>query len=545
MKRRSPSRRANGHATPNLIGEQFRAVSAGRAVRQTLARIEATGAVAVYHSVDIRDGDAVRAALDAVENTLGPVCGLVHGAGVLADRKIEDLTDTAFASVYDTKVTGLQNLITACDDLRLVALFSSITARIGRPGQAAYAVANEALNVWARRESRERPGCRVVALNWGPWDGGMVTPALKTVFASEGIGLIGPEAGAQLLVNEITAADGPAEIVVLGGDSLPDAFRPQRAVAHEPAAAPKPIAQAAANSSTLKTVFERPLDLEAMPILRSHVIDGRAVVPIALMLEWLAQGAVQRNPGLAFQGVHSLRVLKGAVLHDDRREVLSVLVGKATRDASLFRIPVELRGNLADGTSFTHATAEVLLADRPPSGRHTLPLNGLARYPHTPRTIYREILFHGAELHGLERIEGLGPSGVSAVAKTGPGPTNWISRPLRQGWLSDPLALDSAFQLMCLWCHEQAGAVSLPTALGTYTQFCRTFPDKRVRILVKANRPSEYHAVAEIEFVDLDGGLVARIEGYECMIDPSLQEKFRRNRLSHTHAKARASSGSR
>ena len=540
--KRALASRANGHATPHLIGEQFHAISAGRAVQQTLARIEAAGSKAVYQAVDVRDREAVRSALDAVRSEIGPIRGLVHGAGVLADRKLEDLTDAGFGGVYDTKVAGLRNTADACDDLRLVILFSSITARFGRTGQAAYAAANEALNAWARREVRRRPQCRVVAVNWGPWDGGMVTPSLKTLFASEGVGLIGLKAGARYLVDEITAADRPAEVVVLGGRSLPDGLVANPAPILEAAPLPRPVARVSAN---LKTVFERPLDLEAMPILRSHVIDGRAVVPMALMLEWLAQGAVQRNPGLAFRGVDALRVVKGAVLNDDRREVLAVLVGKATRDGAQFRVPVELRGTLADGASITHATAEVVLADRPLQGAPALPSNGLASYSHAPREVYHDILFHGPDLHGLERIDGLGAAGVSATSKTGPAPTTWFGRPLRQGWLADPLALDSAFQLMCLWCHEQTGAVSLPTALGRYTQFRRAFPEGRVRIVARATRPSEYHARADYEFLDLDGGLVARIDGYECMIDRSLLEKFRRNRLPHPHAKARAARGSR
>src|SRR5262249_33758629 len=161
--------------------------------------------------------------------------------------------------------------------------FSSSTARFGRTGQVAYAAANEVLNKWAQREAAQRPACRVVALDWGPWDGGMVTPALKPLFASEGIPLIPLRAGARHVVTEIEAARGaPVEVVILGGP------RPV-----EPAAAPpEPI------PSSLSPVFERQIDVATLPVLRSHVIDGRPVVPMALILEWLAQGALQRNPGL-------------------------------------------------------------------------------------------------------------------------------------------------------------------------------------------------------------------------------------------------------
>src|SRR5205085_5038240 len=107
--------------------------------------------------------------------------------------------------VFDTKVAGLRGLLdaTAGDDLRLLVLFSSSTARFGRKGQVAYAAANEVLNKWARREARDRPACRVVSVNWGPWDGGMVTPSLKPLFEAEGVALIPALAGARYLVDEI------------------------------------------------------------------------------------------------------------------------------------------------------------------------------------------------------------------------------------------------------------------------------------------------------------------------------------------------------
>jgi len=45
------------------------------------------------------------------------------------------------------------------------------------------------------------------------------------------------------------------------------------------------------------------------------------------------------------------------------------------------------------------------------------------------------------------------------------------------------------------------------------------------------NRPSPHRAMADIDFLDADGEPVARIEGYECVIDGLLAPAFRRNRL--------------
>src|SRR5205823_732123 len=109
----------------------YRRITAGREVRDTLARTLAAGARAVYRCVDVRDGRAVTDVLAAVRRELGPVRGLVHGAGVLADARIEDKTAEQFDQVHGTKAAGLRNLLAALppDDLRALVLFSSSTGR--------------------------------------------------------------------------------------------------------------------------------------------------------------------------------------------------------------------------------------------------------------------------------------------------------------------------------------------------------------------------------------------------------------------------------
>ncbi len=44
---------------------------------------------------------------------------------------------------------------------------------------------------------------------------------------------------------------------------------------------------------------------------------------------------------------------------------------------------------------------------------------------------------------------------------------------------------------------------------------------------------ADARAVADIEFLDARGELVARLDSYECVIDSSLNQAFRRNQLVH------------
>ena len=106
-------------------------------------------------------------------------------------------------------------------------------------------MANEVLNKMAVREALRRPSCRVKSINWGPWDGGMVTPGLKSLFEQEGVGVIPLQAGAEFLLDELSADQDPVEVMVLAPPTAPTPAAPRRPV---PAV-------------NLPVAFERRLDL--------------------------------------------------------------------------------------------------------------------------------------------------------------------------------------------------------------------------------------------------------------------------------------------
>ena len=49
--------------------------------------------------------------------------------------------------------------------------------------------------------------------------------------------------------------------------------------------------------------------------------------------------------------------------------------------------------------------------------------------------------------------------------------------------------------------------------------------------MLRLARVTDHAAAADIDFLDSAGDLVARMEGYECVIDPSLSDAFARNQL--------------
>ena len=500
-------------SSPKAVEAEYRDVLARREIRAQLGRLEAAGAQVAYHAVDVRDGTALARILAEVRRRHGAIRGLVHGAGVLADRRIEDKTAEQFDLVYGTKITGLRNLLGALarEELKVIALFSSVSGRVGRVGQVDYAAANEVLNKLAQVESRRRPDCRVVSINWGPWNGGMATPGVRKLFEQEGIGLIEPAAGAEFLVRELRSADkGAVEVLALA---------PSKRIEAEPA-------------TTIEdsVAFVREVSVEALPFLESHVFNGRAVLPAALMVEWLAQAALHGNPGMAFHGLDNFKVLKGVVLEARQSITVSLRTTAATRRNNLHVVPVRMTSRGDKGREVLHAQADVLLTTE------NLPAAPEPALVDIPGGGYADayalgVLFHGAALHGIERVEGIAERGVAAILKAASAPIKWMTHPLRGTWIADPLALDSAFQMMILWSTAHRGAPSLPSALGSYRQFVSVFPKGGCRAVVAVALGISAIAVATIQFFDRQGNLLASAEGCEFVMDATLRDAFRLNRL--------------
>ena len=496
---------------PKDLESAYQSIARNRETTLALTRMKQAGSTVEYHAVDIRNADAITAVLSQVRATHGPITGIIHGAGVLADRFIADKTPEQFDSVYDTKVAGLRTLLNALetDPLKHIVLFSSSTGRFGRKGQVDYAIANEILNKWAHRESANRPDCNVVSVNWGPWAGGMVTPSLQAVFASEGIGLIGLQAGADYLLRELSQR-GPIETVILGQ------------------------AQSSTNktSTAIAPTHTFALNIEDYPFLKSHVIDAKAVLPVAIYTEWFAHAALHANPGLHYLGIDDLRVYKGVRIEEHETLNLAVVADKL----ETINGTQSVRVAMYSGTDWStlHARGTVRLNTKYEVPTPSIPDTPLGDYSRPMDEVYANgLLFHGEVFRGIESVSGYSESGIDVLAHPAPAPTQWITKPLRRKWVGDPLLLDCAFQALILWTFETQNAGSLPVAFKRLTQFQSSWPKGNVIIRARVTKHSAHQATATIEFIhEQQQSLLARIQDYECVIDASLNAAFERSHLA-------------
>ncbi|MYU18597.1 KR domain-containing protein, partial [Streptomyces sp. SID8361] len=89
-----------------------------------------------------------RTALATLIDDIGPLTGVIHTAGALADTTIDHLNADALTTTLTPKANPAWWLheLTQDHGLALFVVFSSSAAVLGSPGQANYAAANSFLD---------------------------------------------------------------------------------------------------------------------------------------------------------------------------------------------------------------------------------------------------------------------------------------------------------------------------------------------------------------------------------------------------------------
>ena len=102
-----------------------------------------------------------------------------------------------------------------------------------------------------------------------------------------------------------------------------------------------------------------------------------------------------------------------------------------------------------------------------------------------------------------------------------------MNEPLRSRWIGDPLVLDSAFQMAIVWCFEEMGAVSLPSYSASYRLYRDVFPQNGVAAILEVQEASDRKMKGDFTFLDAENVVIARLTGYEAVMDANLYRAFK------------------
>jgi polyketide synthase 5 len=163
-----------------FLAEKLGAAGAGRIVlngrsapsayaQEVIERIRRGGTEVEVSLGDIAEPETAERLVVAACATGLPLRGVLHGAAVVEDAALVNISDELVEKDWAPKVYGAWNLHTATakQSLDWFCVFSSAAALVGSPGQGAYAAANSWLDAFTHW--RRSNGLPATAIAWGPW----------------------------------------------------------------------------------------------------------------------------------------------------------------------------------------------------------------------------------------------------------------------------------------------------------------------------------------------------------------------------------------
>lgn len=503
---------AKGHQgekpTPREINRHIKQVLSSREIQRTLDAVASQGGRAKYVSADITRPAELREALDG---DMDQVTGILHGAGALADKYIQDKVEGDFDLVYGVKVDGLQNMLdlVSPERLQFLILFSSVAGFYGNAGQADYALGNEVLNKYAHYLHHTYPDCQVLAINWGPWDGGMVTPQLKRILTRRDVDLIPIDEGTDILVELISShRDGPQWVV---GNPLP---RPSSPV-----------------GPTLRTHrVTRRLSLEANPFLQDHVIGGRAVLPTVCAVGWFIHTCEGLYPGYTFFEAEDYRVFKGILFDDTLADEYVMELEETVKNEDTITFQGLISSRNEKGLERKQYQANITLKRALPEPPRLDDFNLEPGSQIPGEALYENnTLFHGPSFQGVKEVLDHSRQGLTTRCNLPALPAGEQGQ-FPAGFFN-PYLTDAHLQSLLIWASEYKGVQGLPLRISRGRQYQPLRFDTTSYVTMTVNSVSDHNLNANVISHDQEGRVISEVMGAEITLSERLNELFQQNQL--------------
>lgn len=479
---------------PNLaiVKKMYKQIVAKKEIDATLQAIEAAGGQAQYVKGDVTQLRTIQTAIQSIERDWGAITGVIHGAGRLADKYIQDKTAQDFHNVLSVKLDGLLTLLQCVNihQLEHLVLFSSVAGFYGNVGQTDYAIANEILSKAAHLFKTNHPNTHVSAINWGAWDAGMVSDALKKKFKEMGVTLVSSQGGPAMLVHELQTAYAGEPQVIIGG-TLP------AGISHT-------------DGALLTYHVDRTLVEDDNPFLQDHVIQGHPVLPIVSAVSWMTQTAEQLYPDFLTYQVKDSTLYKGIVFDGNQPQQYTTVLQERAKNAEYIVLDIKIQSQHPGAKLPTfHYSATVTLRSKQvkvDAPKHTVQLNGQA--PISKETAYsKRVLFHGPAFQGIQQILDITAERMVLECVAAP-ITPEIQGQFTTGGVN-PFFIDIQYQGMLFWVDQyHNGAFSLPLSTELATLYCPVPFGKTLWVQIDIIENKAHKAVANFTCFDPKDGTV-------------------------------------
>jgi enediyne polyketide synthase len=329
-------------------------------IARNLARYAAEHIVVEYFEADVTDPDAVRIAANDAAKRLGPVTGILHGAGITEPRLFREMDEGSFLRCVRIKTTGFYNLLSAVnlDDLKAVHLVSSVLSKTGMRSQADYTYANAWLDGAASSLANRFPDVQMVTLGytlWGETGLGLKLDSFKFL-RKVGVSALSTEVGVNAFIDLIARPRQGTVFTITG--RLPTELEAYLYAPHSITARPRYLERVLRHIPGTELVAEATLSHDTDLYLPEHIFEGTPMFPGVMAIEAMAQAAMQCTNRTEVPVFRNVRFLHPLIVPADAQVKVRVLaLADPANEEGEIRVRAELRSE-ADAFQQNHFETE-------------------------------------------------------------------------------------------------------------------------------------------------------------------------------------------
>ncbi|MCB0379089.1 MAG: SDR family NAD(P)-dependent oxidoreductase [Bdellovibrionales bacterium] len=360
-----------------------------------------------YYSCDISNQEALQAIVGKIQEDLGPIRGIIHGAGRNIPRRVSQVSPEQAFEEMAPKLMGMINLLEMIDgdSLKLLVGFTSIIGVMGVPGNAWYGFANHSLRQIITDFGKKHSHLQTICCGFGMWDGVGMAVKLGSgeKLASTGARLIPMQEGIARFLDLTQRDPGVDQVIVTSRLWKNSILSPNLAKAK----AFRFLESLTAATKGVEVISRVHLDLAQDLYLKDHKYSSTYLFPAVFGVEAMAEVAAFLLGEDHFDHVvmENLDFQSAVVVKPDKPTEIEISAlaheevdseGNIRIDVKIVTIHNQSRKDSFSGTVVVQKNFEQE-ATSPFSGEQALPIN-------IKKEVYGPVLFHGSDYQRLQEF---------------------------------------------------------------------------------------------------------------------------------------------
>ena len=492
-------------------------------IQNVLQRYRENGNTYRYYACDISDKASIADLKKRIEQDLGAITGVIHGAAINKPRRAEQVTLSEALSEIAPKLIGAINICECLKDNppKLFVGFGSIIGVTGMTGNTWYGFSNETLNLLLQQFASSNTITKAVTCAFSVWgEVGMGMRMGSMMFLSKmGILPIPKAQGTEHFMQLVEKEFGVGQVVV--ASRMGDLNTIQKSPIFKPRAA-RFLEQIVFYERGVEIGTKVLLSLDKDPYLKDHVFEGTYLFPTVFGIEAMAQAvaAVTGRDNLDYLQMENVLLSYPITIEQDNATEIHIraVVEDTYDEDKVIRVKA---GITVDQTGFSknHFEAMFILQAQKSLEQYTgkLPKKCLDIQP--GEDLYGHMLFQGKMFQRISAIRSMQETYCVFDSEKAM-PEQSLNSSFGEFVAGDPFFRDTLLQSAQIILPD---VIALPVEIENWEINLNNSEEGTHKVVVDSLLRKDAVITANVTSIDNSGRIIERLHGYRGKIIEEVQ----------------------